>query len=122
MGKGIGEYGASDLLQSGGRCRRKRTGAARQHLFPIACYAEDLAVDSVSWHWHEDYEFVLATRGVVYVDINKTRLRLTEGEGVFINSGALHTVEPARDGPSFTIPGCSTPGWWGGWIRCSGRS
>lgn len=30
-------------------------------LFPIACYAEDLAVDSVSWHWHEDYEFVLAT-------------------------------------------------------------
>ena len=61
-------------------------------LFPIACYAEDLAVDSVSWHWHEDYEFVLATRGVVYVDINKTRLRLTEGEGVFINSGALHTV------------------------------
>ena len=83
-------------------------------LFPIACYAEDLAVDSVSWHWHEDYEFVLATRGVVYVDVNKTRLRLTEGEGVFINSGALHTVEPARDGPSFIHSGVFHPRLVGG--------
>lgn len=83
-------------------------------LFPIACYAEDLAVDSVPWHWHEDFEFVLVTGGVVYVDVNKTRLRLAEGEGVFLNSGALHTVEHAKAGPGLIHSGVFHPRLVGG--------
>ena len=65
-------------------------------LFPIACYAEDLAFYSVAWHWHEEFEFVLAALGPIHVDVNKTRLTLQTGQGVFINSGALHAVEPAE--------------------------
>ena len=66
-------------------------------LFPIACYAEDLSCFSVAWHWHEEFEFILAALGPIHVDVNKTRLTLQTGQGVFINSGALHAVEPAED-------------------------
>ena len=65
-------------------------------LFPIACYAEDLSCYSVAWHWHEEFEFILAALGPIHVDVNKTRLTLQTGQGVFISSGALHAVEPAE--------------------------
>ena len=33
-------------------------------LFPIACYEERLTCYSVPWHWHEDFEYILATRAL----------------------------------------------------------
>ena len=65
-------------------------------LFPIACYAEDLTSYSVAWHWHEEFEYILAIRGPLQVDVNKTRLTLQTGQGVFLNSGVLHSVEQAE--------------------------
>ena len=65
-------------------------------LFPIACYAEDLASYSVAWHWHEEFEYILTIQGPLHVDVNKTRLTLQTGQGVFLNSGALHSVEQAE--------------------------
>ena len=62
-------------------------------MFPIACYAEDMMADSVAWHWHEEFEYILSVKGILYVDVNKTRVRLNQGEGIFVNSGALHAVE-----------------------------
>ena len=62
-------------------------------MFPIACYAEDMTADSVAWHWHEEFEYILSEKGILYVDVNKTRVRLNQGEGIFVNSGALHAVE-----------------------------
>ena len=77
MRKGIGEYGISDKLcllyqRPGGafQCYCVVADAAgreqTQHgspLFPIACYAEDLSCYSVAWHWHEEFEFILAALG-----------------------------------------------------------
>ena len=65
-------------------------------LFPIACYAEDLKTYSVAWHWHEEFEFILAEKGTLTVDVNKMQLPLQAGQGVFINSGVLHAVEQAE--------------------------
>ena len=62
-------------------------------MFPIACSAEDMTADSVAWHWHEEFEYILSEKGILYVDVNKTRVRLNQGEGIFVNSGALHAVE-----------------------------
>ena len=62
-------------------------------MFPIACYAEDMTADSVAWHWHEEFEYILSEKGILYVDVNKTRVRLNQGEGIFVNSVALHAVE-----------------------------
>ena len=33
-------------------------------LFPIACYDEDLSIEMVGVHWHEEIEFIIVTEGV----------------------------------------------------------
>ena len=91
-------------------------------LFPIACYAEDLSSYSVAWHWHEEFEYVLCTKGPLHVDVNKTRLTLQTGQGVFINSGVLHAVEQALEGTALLHSGCSIRGSWAAWTPSSGRS
>ena len=83
-------------------------------LFPIACYAIDLTMDAVAWHWHEDFEYVLCVKGPVTVDVNKTRLTLRTGQGVFVNSGALHAVEPALQAPALARSGVFHPRLVGG--------
>ena len=65
-------------------------------LFPIACYEEDLKSYSVAWHWHEEFEYILAVKGPLAVDVSKARLILQTGQGVFVNSGVLHAVEQAE--------------------------
>ena len=83
-------------------CRTTVDDSARELMehgtaaFPIACYHDDLQAEPVPWHWHEEFEFILAALGPIHVDVNKTRLTLQTGQGVFINSGALHAVEPAE--------------------------
>ena len=68
-------------------------------LFPIACYEErlacyeeDLKSYSVAWHWHEEFEYILAVKGPLAVDVSKARLVLQTGQGVFVNSGVFHAV------------------------------
>ena len=92
-------------------------------MFPIACYQEDLTNYSVSWHWHEDFEYILSVKGCLLVDVNKTRLRLQEGQGVFINSGVLHAVELAEGEPAMLHSGVFHPRLVGGmdtvfWQNC----
>ena len=83
-------------------------------LFPIACYEERLTCYSVPWHWHEDFEYILAYEGTVTVGVDKKRICLAEGEGVFINSGVLHAVEFAAEGPSMLRSGVFHPRLVGG--------
>ena len=83
-------------------------------LFPIACYAENLKSYSVAWHWHEEFEYILAMKGPLTVDVNKTRVTLQTNQGVFLNSGILHAVEQAPEGTAL--------GWWAEWTPSSGRS
>ena len=83
-------------------------------LFPIACYAEDLSSYSVAWHWHEEFEYVLCTKGPLHVDVNKTHLTLQTGQGVFINSGVLHAVEQAPEGTALLHSGVFHPRLVGG--------
>lgn len=67
-------------------------------MFPLACYEDDLHHFFVNWHWHEEFECIVAIRGLVDVLLEGDRLRLRPGEGVFINSGALHAVEAGNSG------------------------
>lgn len=83
-------------------------------LFPIACYAEDLKSYSVAWHWHEEFEFILAEKGTLTVDVNKMRLLLQTGQGVFINSGVLHAVEQAEKEETLLRSGVFHPRLVGG--------
>ncbi len=83
-------------------------------LFPIACYAEDLKSYSVAWHWHEEFEYILAMQGPLVVDVNKARLTLQTGQGVFINSGVFHAVEQAENGDALLHSGVFHPRLVGG--------
>ncbi len=49
-----------------------------------------------------------------HVDVNKTRLTLQTGQGVFINSGALHAVESLPRGARCCTPGVFHPRLVGG--------
>ncbi len=60
--------------------------------FPIACYADDLSLKEVSWHWHEEWELVLVTEGTLRFDMEHTHMLLSKGDGIFINSKTLHAV------------------------------
>ena len=91
-------------------------------LFPIACYAEDLSSYSVAWHWHEEFEYVLCMKGPLHVDVNKTRLTLQTGQGVFINSGPSTRWNRHRRARLCSTQECSTRGSRGAWIPSSGRS
>lgn len=83
-------------------------------LFPLACYNENMALYGVPWHWHEDFEYILAAEGRVTVGVEKNRLCLAEGQGVLVNSGVLHAVEFAEAGPSVLHSGVFHPRLIGG--------
>ena len=108
---GPGILGAQDVVANAEGRELVQHGSA---LFPIACYAEDLKSYSVAWHWHEEFEFILAMKGPLTVDVNKSRLTLQTGQGVFVNSGALHAVEQAEEGDALLHSGVFHPRLVGG--------
>lgn len=67
-------------------------------LFPAACYHDDLNQAAVAWHWHEELEALVVETGAVRVAVNGTDLLLTQGQGAFVNTGALHGDWPAGEG------------------------
>lgn len=55
-------------------------------------------------HWHEEVQFTLAEVGDLVLQINGQEVVLHEGEGIFINSGILHTTKDmAEDGHYISI-------------------
>lgn len=60
--------------------------------FPAACYVHELSGKEIPWHWHEEFEALLVKEGIASVRIGKEKLRLSAGNGIFINSGTLHSV------------------------------
>lgn len=106
-----GLFCALDIMADAGGRELVQHGSA---LFPIACYAEDLESYSVAWHWHEEFEYILAAKGPLTVGVNKTRLLLQTGQGLFVNSGVLHAVEQAEKGGAMLHSGVFHPRLVGG--------
>ncbi|MGI6071281.1 MAG: helix-turn-helix domain-containing protein [Blautia sp.] len=64
-------------------------------MFPCACYDIDVrrnALQEVPWHWHEEIEVIclIHGKGTAYVD--QTAYPMKEGDGLFINTNALHSL------------------------------
>ena len=65
--------------------------------FPVACYEDDMQLMSVPLHWHNEYEYIIATKGIVTVLVNAEQIELNIGDAIFINSECLHGVKSVTD-------------------------
>lgn len=66
--------------------------------FPIGCYADDMSTDTVPWHWHEEFEYALDFQKETVFLVENMRVRLLPEDGIFINSGVLHSVDRSGRG------------------------
>jgi len=61
--------------------------------FPFRFYDEKMSMfdfKCIEWHWHNELEFVLAEDGCMDISINEDTFTLSAGQGLFINSRAMH--------------------------------
>lgn len=72
--------------------------------FPFAALESNLAEyanNATSWHWHDFVEFAWVTEGALESSTPMRTLRLSPGDGYFINANVLHTQRML--GPAATI-------------------
>ena len=62
------------------------------HLFPVACYLDQLPRDEFQWHWHNELELGVVVEGSVVVETAAAEYTLQKGEGFFVNSNVLHAA------------------------------
>lgn len=60
--------------------------------FPCACYYSGSNQGNVPWHWHEEMELILVTKGKVQCAAGNLRFTLYEGDAFFVNTGIPHAV------------------------------
>jgi AraC family transcriptional regulator, melibiose operon regulatory protein len=65
--------------------------------FPLQVYLDDMSkydIGYVSWHWHNEIEFVVVTQGTIEVFAGEHTVHLQEKEGAFINKEVMHMAKP----------------------------
>lgn len=65
--------------------------------FPLALYRTQLSkilLGHTPLHWHTELQFLVVVQGKGVFTVNKIKYHLTENQGLFINSGCLHCVNP----------------------------
>ncbi|MBQ6798554.1 MAG: AraC family transcriptional regulator [Oscillospiraceae bacterium] len=63
--------------------------------YPYVLNRADSASIRVPWHWHEEVEFSYVRRGTLRVAVSGHSYEFGEGEGFFLNSNILHTMDAA---------------------------
>ena len=43
-------------------------------------------------HWHDDVEFLYVIEGNVYYEMEKETLKISAGEGIFVNAKQMHLI------------------------------
>ena len=68
-------------------------------LFPIAVYETDPNACPIPLHWHDEFEAGVVTGGAVRLTVGSQQYELREGDGFFINAGALHAYPGGGEAP-----------------------
>ena len=53
--------------------------------------------DIKSIHWHDDLEFIYVLQGSTHYEMADKTIKMTAGEGIFVNSKQLHLIHPDKD-------------------------
>ncbi len=64
--------------------------------FPLEIWTDDytlLADHTLNCHWHHEYEYGIVLEGELDYFLNGKKLKLKEGDCVFVNSNSLHMAE-----------------------------
>ena len=67
-------------------------------LFPIACYHDDLRWEDIPWHWHDELEAFVVTKGSALSETDTQRVTLRKGQGCLINVNVLHAQKNMNPG------------------------
>ena len=65
---------------------------------PISIYFSEFgpaAYDYIDWHWHDEFQFCLVTKGSILFRAAGHPYTVTAGNGIFINSRCIHTSRPS---------------------------
>ena len=76
--------------------------------FPFHYYYENVGLfdfKCIDWHWHNELEFVYIESGQVSFDVGEAHLKLDAGDGIMVNSKALHRIRTRQEAviPNFLI-------------------
>ncbi|MFF2876720.1 helix-turn-helix domain-containing protein [Gottfriedia sp. NPDC057991] len=69
-------------------------------VLPIACYETTIKQNIngyIPLHWHDEFQFVHVAKGEAIFQINEEKILISEGQGLFINSGCLHMAKDRND-------------------------
>lgn len=69
--------------------------------FPFASYFTTENSHDIPWHWHEEYEFSVITKGHTPYYAGTDSFILQEGDGIFVNSGTLHAQPTGKSSSVF---------------------
>lgn len=75
-------------------------------LFPCAVYFSDITkyiTGDIPWHWHEEIEMIVVHNGMIYINFGAEGITLKKGEGAFINSNVLHSMQIVGDQGCYII-------------------
>lgn len=67
--------------------------------YPFVMHRTDMKKVHIPWHWHEEIEFGFVCTGAVRVTTVNQSYIFRKGEGYFINSNILASMENAEDSP-----------------------
>lgn len=82
---------------------KKETTQHGSYEFPLAVYTTQInknILGFIDWHWHEELQFCIVTKGIVHFNVNNDAIILSEGDGLFINKEQLHKAMNYLDNDS----------------------
>ena len=65
--------------------------------FPLAIYVTTLSKNKLGYvqlHWHDEIQFVYVIKGCVKFEVEHNIYYVKENDGIFINSGCIHSASP----------------------------
>ena len=72
--------------------------------FPVGVVENRFSLETynaINWHWHDELQYTLITKGEFLFKIGNQEIILKEGEGLFINTQKIHTSHSLKDNSSY---------------------